>query len=672
MIAEHESFFTHLDSLSLTLFRWKSSMRSLIAVFLLFNLVVPEHCRAQTPAVTISNVRRVFHNGEHNAFTDLMTFRGRYYLAFRSCPDGHAVNPTSSIHILMSEDLQSWNSVHRFSVPQRDTRDPHFLVFRDQLFVYSGTWHCDEAEMQDKKFDMNAHLGYAVSTTDGVQWSEPQMMEGTYGHYIWRAASVGDKAYLCGRRKHEFDARYRRAGPVIESVMLESDDGLVWKTHSLFQERQGDETAFVFDEQQRAIGIGRRGNEHAQLLRASPPYKQWERVDLDRYIGGPLLARWHDRWLVGGRRQTAAGPRTSLCWLQGDQLQEFAELPSDGDNSYPGFIALNSSSAVVSWYSSHEKDEQGKPITAIYMADLRFADAPNADLPQRTKFEFVSTADQSLQAAYLSGPTNTRQAAVPLVVSLHSWSADFEQRQPELEKLVAERGWFCLQPNFRGANDDPLACASPAAQQDILDAVRWTIEHRAIDANRIYLTGDSGGGHMTMMMSAKFPTQWRAASAWVGISDLSRWHATHRDDRYGAMLRQVCGGAPGDSPAVDEQYRLRSPITFLKNATSIPLDISSGIHDGHSGSVPTRHTLEAFNAIASAVGTQVVSEDEIQQLSVDNGRLKNPTPGDLLFDKSFSRQIYLRRWAGNARVSIFEGGHEGIATATMAWFDEHP
>ncbi|MHC4587626.1 MAG: exo-alpha-sialidase, partial [Planctomycetota bacterium] len=64
------------------------------------------------------------------------------------------------------------------------------------------------------------------------------------------------------------------------------------------------------------------------------------------------------------------GPKTSMCWLVDDQLHEFAELPSGGDNSYPGFIEISPNRAIMSWYSSHEKDEEGKTITAIYMADL--------------------------------------------------------------------------------------------------------------------------------------------------------------------------------------------------------------------------------------------------------------------------------------------------------------
>jgi hypothetical protein len=322
------------------------------------------------PKVNVSHIRKVFDNGEHNAFTDLVEFQGQYYLAFRSCPDGHMVHPTASIIVLRSEDRLNWAKVYQFSVPLRDTRDPHFLVFQNKLFVYTGTWYSGQSTIPVKDYDLNLHLGYAVHTSNGDQWSAPQMLEGTFGHYIWKANEFGGKAYLCGRRKHLFDVRPRGEGPDVESAMLESDDGLTWRTKGLFQERRGDETAFQFLSNGSVIGIARRGRDAAEIVRSEPPYDSWERKSLDRYIGGPLLTRWGNRWVVGGRRITPDGARTSLCWLQDNQLHEFAELPSAGDNSYPGLIDLGNGKALVSWYSSHERDGNDQVVTAIYLADL--------------------------------------------------------------------------------------------------------------------------------------------------------------------------------------------------------------------------------------------------------------------------------------------------------------
>jgi hypothetical protein len=330
---------------------------------------------ADTPQVVVKSLRRVFHNGEHNAFTDMVRFRGQLYLTFRSCPDGHMVHPTASTIVLRSKDGKDWEQVHRFRVELRDTRDPHFLVFRDRLFVYTGTWYSGKTTIPIPEYDMNKHLGYAAYSDDGENWQSPVMLEGTFGHYIWRAAAHDGKAYLCGRRKPGFEISARGEGEKIESLMLESDDGLIWRKRAVFQPTAGDETAFLFEPNGDLLAVGRHGGgKDAQLIRSSPPYATMTRASLGRPVGGPLLTRWGPRYVVGGRKTTTdKGPKASLYWLDQDQLTEFVEFPSGGDTSYPGFIELSPTSALVSYYSSHERDDTGKPITAIYLAELELA-----------------------------------------------------------------------------------------------------------------------------------------------------------------------------------------------------------------------------------------------------------------------------------------------------------
>ena len=324
-----------------------------------------------TPTVRVENLRRVFDEGPHNAFTDLCRFDGAFYLAFRTCPDGHSVHPTSQIVVLRSEDTRDWEEVHRFHVDLRDVRDPHFLVFQDKLFVYTGAWFCGESS--PKSYEINEHLGFAVWSADGRNWTGPIMLEGTYGHYVWRAAAHGEKADLCGRRKRWFvpTASREERDALIESALLESDDGLVWRKRGLFQETYGDETAFLFEPDGSILAVARSGGgRNAQICRSEAPYETFTRTDLDRYIGGPLVARWGDRYLVAGRKTMNSPAVTAFYWLVDDALEEFATLPSSGDNSYPGFVALDDDHALISYYSSHERDDAGRTITAIYLADL--------------------------------------------------------------------------------------------------------------------------------------------------------------------------------------------------------------------------------------------------------------------------------------------------------------
>ena len=349
-------------------------MRLLLFTILVSSLLIRDSSfAAPPPVVNVSNIRRVFHNGEHNAFTDLVRFKDQLYLCFRSCPDGHMVFNTASVIIMRSNDEgATWTPVHRFSVKDRDTRDPHFLVFKDRLFVYTGTWWSGPGKIEPKEYDMNKMLGFAVVSDDGTKWGQPTMLESTFGLYIWRAASHDGKAFLCGRRKPGYDIGPKGEGARIQSLMLESDDGLVWKKRAYFNETNGDETAFLFERDGSVLAIGRNGSgKEAFLLRSKPPYTEWNRQQFDRAVGGPLVAQWGEQVLVGGRHTTnERGAKTSLCWLVGEQLHEFAELPSGGDNSYPGFVELSPTKGLISWYSSHEKDDASKTITAVYMAEL--------------------------------------------------------------------------------------------------------------------------------------------------------------------------------------------------------------------------------------------------------------------------------------------------------------
>ena len=153
---------------------------------------------------------------------------------------------------------------------------------------------------------------------------------------------------------------------------------------------------------------------------------------------------------------------------------------------------------------------------------------------------------------------------------------------------------------------------------------------------------------------------------------MAGWHARHEGSKYGNMMEKCCGGAPGDSSQVDAEYTARSPLTFLDGAKNVAIDIAAGIHDGHTGSVPIRHSIDAFNKIAEANETATVTKAEIEQLSRSDGRLDAPQKVDVGFDATFKRDYHLRRKSGNARLTIFEGGHEGIGKATMAWFEAHP
>ena len=172
---------------------------------------------------------------------------------------------------------------------------------------------------------------------------------------------------------------------------------------------------------------------------------------------------------------------------------------------------------------------------------------------------------------------------------------------------------------------------------------------------------------MAMVMAAHSPETWTAVSAWCGISDLAAWHRETKaaNRKYWHDIEAVVGGAPGSSPEVDRQLRARSPLFSFANVRNLPVDLNTGIDDGHSGSVPIHHTLDAFNALARILNAPPVTDEEIRALAE-----KKTLPKRTKQDSSYGRKIWLRREAGRSRVTVFDGGHEDIPSAACKWLSE--
>ena len=317
-------------------------------------------------------------------------------------------------------------------------------------------------------------------------------------------------------------------------------------------------------------------------------------------------------------------------------------------------------------------------LLAIFLQPLLLC--AQTDSPDRTsapekygrlsQLNVVSTLDGEIQPVLFAAPNEAKKQPTPVLIYLHSWSADHKQDNSKWQQQAEQRGWIYIHPNFRGVNNSAKACGSVFARQDILDAMTAVSERFQFDWQRVYLAGTSGGGHMAMLMAAHHPSRFSAVSAWVGISDLPAWHAFHSRNgelkKYARMIEECFGGAPDVDPSRDGEYADRSPICHLHKATQIPLDIAAGVRDGHSGSVPVSHSLLAFNRIAYANGFGAVLPQEIIELLRDRA-LKRPQLSDLKIDPSLGRAIVLRRMSFRARVTIFDGGHEGLPAPACDW-----
>ena len=280
---------------------------------------------------------------------------------------------------------------------------------------------------------------------------------------------------------------------------------------------------------------------------------------------------------------------------------------------------------------------------------------------------YQSKADNTKQPVLFYVPPTDGKAR-PLLVGLHSWSGDYRQTMSmPYAKWCIEKKWNFIHPNFRGPNRRPEATGSELVVEDILSAVEYAKKNAAVDENRIYLVGGSGGGYASLLMAGRAPKIWAGVSAWVPISDLAKWHAetSARKMKYARDIELSIGGKPVAGSKALAEARKRSASTYLSGAKGVNLDINAGITDGHNGSVPISHSLEAFNVLAAKkdrISTELIEE------FTRTAKVPKALAGQAPTDSSYGEKtVQFRRVSGNVRVTIFQGGHEIIAPAALQW-----
>lgn len=322
-------------------------MKTLVALILA--VAAPTAARGQAEVV---EVRKVWDRGGHNAFTDLIRFRGAWFLAFRE-GTSH-VSPDGALRILTSGDGRDWRPAALIRSPAADLRDPKLSVAPDgRLFLLGAS--------VTREGGKTTHRSMVWTSADGRDWGEGRAV-GDPDVWLWRAAWHDGAAFGVG---------YTTAGAHLTRLYRGGEGGdFAPIVPTLFEAGYPTEAALLFLPDESALCLLRRDGKgpvaSAQLGRARPPYTAWTWADLDKPIGGPALLRLSDGRVVAGVRLLDGKARTSLCWLEpgAGRLDEFLALPSGGDTSYPG-LAWHDGQIWVSYYSSHE----GK--ASIYLARVK-------------------------------------------------------------------------------------------------------------------------------------------------------------------------------------------------------------------------------------------------------------------------------------------------------------
>ena len=309
------------------------------------------------------------------------------------------------------------------------------------------------------------------------------------------------------------------------------------------------------------------------------------------------------------------------------------------------------------WRSRRSRFRLGL-LVALGLAWAAYGDVCAQELTWHPDFQAVeirSSLDGAVQKAYFYATRSPRRR--PLVVSLHTWSYDWQQPD-SLAGLARRLDWNVIHPNFRGPNRSVEACLSRKALADIDDAIDFAVAHARVDTENIFVAGVSGGGYATLGAYMALRHKVHAFFAWAAISDLEAWYSQSlsRGRRYaGDVLR--CTGSSGDRLNV-RAARERSPLYWpMPHRRESGLEIYAGILDGYTGSVPISQSLLFFNRLAREFRRPDLQFTQSEVVALLTRGLP-PRPDSLRIQ---GRLVYVTRRVGPVRLTVFEGGHEMLA-----------
>jgi dipeptidyl aminopeptidase/acylaminoacyl peptidase len=185
---------------------------------------------------------------------------------------------------------------------------------------------------------------------------------------------------------------------------------------------------------------------------------------------------------------------------------------------------------------------------------------------------------------YLTLPAAGPQRGLPLVLMPHGGprGRDFGTFDP-LVQLMASRGYGVLQVNFRGSVGYGLAFDKAGwrewggkMQDDLTDAVRWSVSQGIADPSRICVFGASYGGYAAMMGLAATPELFRCGVDYVGVTDINLLLRTI--PRAWETARAELNLQIGDPKADKDLLAARSPVNLAQNIR-VPVLMAYGKRD---------------------------------------------------------------------------------------------
>jgi alpha-L-fucosidase 2 len=235
-------------------------------------------------------------------------------------------------------------------------------------------------------------------------------------------------------------------------------------------------------------------------------------------------------------------------------------------------------------------------VLAIVVLAVGLASRATAQDVKAAQDVIYGRVDGAALLADIAYPTN--RTGLPAVLSVHGgrWRAGNRTDASSIKVAQwAGFGFFAMSIDYRLVGTTP----APAPYQDFYCALRWLHAHAKeynVDEDRIYLVGESAGGHMVTLADTLGAGPYPKTGGWNDARDDFR-AVVSISGAY--ELNSLSWGnlwTPLDAKDIQQARTLASPIAHI-GASVKPILI---LHSDDDRSVPIQQALDMVDALKKA------------------------------------------------------------------------